>query len=181
MGNTAQHCRLGLFQDSDFAGDLEDSKSTSGGTLCVFGCHTFVPLSWMCKKQISVSHGSTESEVISLDAGLRMDGLLALDLWDIVIEVLRTTKDNTQPNHTSHKETWTVFDSKTKSKQVTRKQKVDQLSEVDHVPTNTHSSQGESQLYIFEDNEAVINMIIREWPFGCLTESTWTQDPNQFC
>ena len=24
--NTAQQCRLGLFQDSDFAGDLEDSK-----------------------------------------------------------------------------------------------------------------------------------------------------------
>ena len=36
-GNTAKQCRLGLFQDSDFAGDLEDSKSTSGGTLCVFG------------------------------------------------------------------------------------------------------------------------------------------------
>ena len=30
VGNTAQHCRLGLFQDSDVAGDLEDSKSTSG-------------------------------------------------------------------------------------------------------------------------------------------------------
>ena len=29
VGNTAQHCRLGLFQDSDFAVDLEDSKSTS--------------------------------------------------------------------------------------------------------------------------------------------------------
>ena len=27
-GNTAQQCRLGLFQDSDFAGDIEDSKST---------------------------------------------------------------------------------------------------------------------------------------------------------
>ena len=38
-GNTAQHCRLGLFQDSDFAGDLEDSKSTSGGILCIFGSH----------------------------------------------------------------------------------------------------------------------------------------------
>ena len=36
VGNTAKQCRLGLFQDSDFAGDLEDSKSTSGGTLCVF-------------------------------------------------------------------------------------------------------------------------------------------------
>ena len=33
---------------------------------------------------------------------------------------------------------------------------------VDYVPTNTHSSQGESQLYIFEDNEAVIKMIIKE-------------------
>ena len=43
VGNTAKQCRLGLFQDSDFAGDLEDSKSTSGGTLCVFGSHTFVP------------------------------------------------------------------------------------------------------------------------------------------
>ena len=42
-GNTAKQCRLGLFQDSDFAGDLEDSKSTSGGTLCIFGSHTFVP------------------------------------------------------------------------------------------------------------------------------------------
>ena len=30
VGNTAKQCRLGLFQDSDFAGDLEDSKSTSG-------------------------------------------------------------------------------------------------------------------------------------------------------
>ena len=66
VGNTAQQCRLGLFQDSDFAGDLEDSKSTSGGTLCVFGSHTFVPISCMCKKQTSVSHSSTESEVIFL-------------------------------------------------------------------------------------------------------------------
>ena len=62
VGNTAKQCRLGLFQDSDFVGDLEDSKSTSGGTLCIFGSHTFVPLSWMCKKQTSVSHSSTESE-----------------------------------------------------------------------------------------------------------------------
>ena len=42
VGNTAKQCRLGLFEDSDFAGHLEDSKSTSRGTLCVFGSHTFV-------------------------------------------------------------------------------------------------------------------------------------------
>ena len=88
MGNTAKQCRLGLFQDSDFAGDLEDSKSTSGGTLCIFGSHTFVPISWMCKKQTSVSHSSSESEIISLDAGLRMDGMPALDLWDLIVTVL---------------------------------------------------------------------------------------------
>ena len=41
VGDTVKQCRLGLFQDSDFAGDLEDSKSTSGGTLCVFGSHSF--------------------------------------------------------------------------------------------------------------------------------------------
>ena len=51
VGNTAQHCRQGLFQDSDFAGDLEDSKSTAGGVLSIFGSRTFVPVSWMCKKQ----------------------------------------------------------------------------------------------------------------------------------
>ena len=75
------------FQGSDFAGDLKDSKSTSGGTLCVFGSHTFVPISWMCKKQTSVSHSSTESEIISLDTGLRLDGLLALELWDLIVSV----------------------------------------------------------------------------------------------
>ena len=44
VGNIAKQCRLGLFQVSDFAGDLEDSKSTSGGKLCVFGSHIFFQL-----------------------------------------------------------------------------------------------------------------------------------------
>ena len=61
----------------------------------IFGSRTFVP--WMCKKQTSVSHSSTESEIISLDAGLRMDRLPALDL---VVEVLGTTKEfQNQPKH----------------------------------------------------------------------------------
>ena len=88
VGNTAKQCRLGLFQDSDIAGDLEDSKSTSGGTLCVFGRHTFVLISWMCKKQTSVSHSSTESEIISVDAGLRMYGKRALDFVDLIVTIL---------------------------------------------------------------------------------------------
>ena len=87
VGNTGKQCRLGLFQDSDFAGDLEDSKSTSGGTLCIFGSHTFAPIKWMCKKQTAVSHSSTESEIISLDTGLKMDELSALELWDLIVSV----------------------------------------------------------------------------------------------
>ena len=59
VGNTAQHCRLGLFQDSDFAGDSEDSKSTSGEIL---------------RTRTSVSYSSTESEIITLAGGLRSDG-----------------------------------------------------------------------------------------------------------
>ena len=87
MGNTAKQCRLGLFQDSDFAGDVEDSKSASGATLCIFGSHRFVPISWMYKKRTAVSHSSTESEIISLDTGLRLDGLLSLELWDLIVSV----------------------------------------------------------------------------------------------
>ena len=48
---------------------LEDSKSTSGRTLCILGSHSFVPISWMCKKQTAVSHISKESEIISMDTG----------------------------------------------------------------------------------------------------------------
>ena len=47
-------------------------------------------------KQTSVSHSSTESEIISLDAGLRMDGIPARDLWDCVIEVLHSSSNQSQ-------------------------------------------------------------------------------------
>ena len=90
VGSTAKLSRLGLFQDSDFARNLEDSKSTPGGTLCVFGSHTFVPISWMCKKQNAVAHSSTESVIISLDTGFRLDGLFSLELWHLIVSVLRT-------------------------------------------------------------------------------------------
>ena len=55
---------------------------------CVFFLEVIVPISRMCKKQTAVSHSSTESEIISLDAGLRLDGLPALELWDLIVSVL---------------------------------------------------------------------------------------------
>ena len=56
MWKYCQSMQTWTFKTLTFAGDLEDSKSTSGGTLCVFGSHTFVPISWVCKKQTAVSH-----------------------------------------------------------------------------------------------------------------------------
>ena len=64
------------------------------GVLCVVGSQTLFPISWMCEEQTSVSHSSTESDIISLDAGLRLDGFPALDLWDLIIAVLGNTNWN---------------------------------------------------------------------------------------
>ena len=131
VGNTVKQCRLELFQDSDFAGDLEDSKSTSGGTLCSCGSHTFVPISWMCKKQTAVSHSSTESEIISLDTGLRLDGLLALELWDLNVSVLGNVsrvsdgsgklESDIHKRHKPHK-------------------KIDVMKNIDSVPSNVQTA-----------------------------------------
>ena len=73
----------------------------------------------------------------------------ALDLWDIVIEVLRSTNNTVQPNQHGIGKLVRGPNPKTKTQTDKRRQKVDQLSDEDYVPTNTHSSQDESQLYTF--------------------------------
>ena len=171
--NNAKQCSLGLFQDSDFAGNLGDSKSISGGTLCVFGSHTFVPISWMCKKQTAVSHSSTESEIISLDAGLRLDGLLALDLWDLIVLVLGNTTQN-------HDRTGQPVVGRDTSREPSQQSQgmINALNNIDCVPSNVQFSHQEALLYEFEDNEAVIKMILGPTELrliGYSIESIWTQ------
>ena len=159
--NTAKQCRLGLFQDSDFAGDLEDSKSTSGGTLCIFGSHTFVSISWMCKKQTSVSHSSIESEIISLDAGLRLDGIPALDLGDLIVAVLH---GNTYQSNQERGDQYTNLVRVRPHTLSTRKKShgmIDDPDNVDFISSNANSSRQEALLKIFEDNEAVIKMFLK--------------------
>ena len=87
VGDRPSDVTLALFSDASFAGDLRDSKSTSGGFLCLVGPNTYVPISWICKKQGAVSHSTAEAEVISLDAGVRLEGLPALSLWSLVIDI----------------------------------------------------------------------------------------------
>ena len=162
VGNTAKQCRLGLFQDSDFAGDLEDSKSISGGTLRIFGSHTFVPISWMCKKQTSVSHSSTESEIISLDARWRLDGIPALDLCNLIEAVLGNTNQSYKEQgdlYMNKREVCSPPHPNQKRKQCQRV--INDLDNVDCITSNVTSFHQEVLLFVFEDNEAVIKMIIK--------------------
>ena len=129
-----------------------------------FGKYTFVPISWMFKKQTSVSHRSTESEIISLDAGLRVFGVPFLDLWDLIVVVL----GNTHRNHTEEgfffflknkREVRSPPHTVHKHKQSQRV--INDLDNVDFIPSNVQSSHQDALLYVFEDNEAVIKVIIK--------------------
>ena len=40
VGDKVGNCKLCAFQNASFVGDLKDSKSTSGGVLCMFGDRT---------------------------------------------------------------------------------------------------------------------------------------------
>ena len=65
-------------QDRVIHTNIISSKIDLGKKSMYFRSRTFVPESWMRKKQTSVSYSSTESEVISSDAGPRMDGFNSL-------------------------------------------------------------------------------------------------------
>ena len=116
----------------------------------------------MCEKQTSFSHSSTESEIISLDAGLRLDGIPALDLWDLIVAVL----GNTNQSHEEHGDPFIDKREVRSTPHTIQKRKqsqgvIDDLDNVDFISSNVNSSRQEALLYVFEDDEAVIKMIIK--------------------
>ena len=118
----------------------------------------------MCKKETSVPHSATEAEIVSLDAGLRMDGIPALDLWDLVKEVFHSSTNPTTPK-IKYEETRRVTPHQNKHTQNQTKVPIQhdnlELSDVDDVSSNAKSFQFGAMLTIFEDNEAVIQIIIK--------------------
>ena len=94
-----------------------------------------------------------------------MDGIPALDLLDLVIEVFHSSpnqqkkaKDRVQ----GHLLRTTSSRKHTKNDVKTPIQYNDlELCHVDYVSSNAKSSRFGAMLYIFEDNEAVIKMIIK--------------------
>ena len=107
----------------------------------------------MCKKQTAVSHSSTESEIISLDTGLRLDSLPALELWDLIVSVFGSVS---QISDRSGQPESDVIKKHHKSQRG-----IDAMKDIDSVPSNVQSSRQEALLYVFEDDEAVIKMIIK--------------------
>ena len=81
-----------------------------------------------------------------------MDGLLALELWDLIVSVLgnvsRVSDGSGKPEcdvHKHHKP----------------HKKIDVMKDIDAVPSHVQSARQEALLYVFEDNEAVIKIIIK--------------------
>ena len=145
VGDNPEDCILVLYVDASFAGWLKDSKSTTGAYLCLVGPKTFVPITWLSKKQGAVSHSSSEVEVIALDAATRMEGISALSLWDTVVEVFGEKCSN--PRSGTEDKPGILHDVKSI------------LTNVDYVPPTLPISSGKGQLVILEDNDAVIKMV----------------------
>ena len=91
-----------------------------------------------------------------LDAGLRLDGIPALDLWDLIVSV----RGNTTQNHDRREQPVVCRDKNHGQGQQSRGM-FNVLNNVDFVPSNVQFSHQEAVLYVFEDNEAVINIIIK--------------------
>ena len=93
----------------------------------------FVPISCMCKKQTSVSHSSTEPENHFFGCRIEIGWYPRIVLWDLIVAILHgNTNQSSQARMT-----------------------------LISFPQTSNFSHQEALLYVFEDNEAVIKMIIK--------------------
>ena len=109
----------------------------------------------VCANQLD-SHSSTEAEIISLDAGLRMDGIPALTIWDLVIVVSHSVPIN--PDEPK-REPWGNPSAVVKPNMQNPIQfkHTDVIpTNIDHIPSNTKNFQSTAVLNAFEDNETCV-------------------------
>ena len=86
---------------------------------------------------------------------MRVDGVPALDLWDLIVLVLGNTTQN-------HDRTGKLVVCRDQSHLLNQSRGViNVLDNVDLVPSNVRFSHQGALLFVFEDNEAVIKMILK--------------------
>ena len=88
----------------------------------------------------------TVQQNLRLDTGLSLDGLPALELWDLIVSVFGSVTQSS--------------DRTGRPVDIERNQKshgeINVLKNIDSVPSNVQSSRQEALLYVFEDIAAVI-------------------------
>ena len=102
----------------------------------------------MRKKQAAVSHSSAESETKQLDVGLRMEGVPADQLWDSLLETFAFSDAGRDPQRPSGER---------------HSHSIEHMSRVvvDHVQCNIPQSSCPAMLFMFENSEADISVIIQ--------------------
>ena len=80
-----------------------------------------------------------------------MDGIPALDLWDLVIGVFHSFSTNQTNKDTDLRELQGNLLQRTPHMNL-------DLANIDHVSSNVKPSGSSAMLYVFEDNEAVLKM-----------------------
>ena len=98
-----------------------------------------------------LADSSSESEVVALDAGARLEGIPAVALWEEILDVFAPGLPAGPP--------------KNKASTLTSRDgflsELDRIIEtMDYVPPMIPPASGKGKLVLFEDNEAVIKMAI---------------------
>ena len=98
MGDSFDKLALSLYSDAGFAGDEGSSKSTTGICMALTGPNTSFPVKGVSMKQTCVSHSTPEAEIVSANAAGHLEGLPALQLWDVLLErkVIATLLEDNQ-------------------------------------------------------------------------------------
>ena len=146
MCNTAQHCRLGHSKTQILLATSRTQHQLREEAYVSLEVERSSPLPGCARNKRQYPTVLQNPKVFRWMLGCEWMGyvLLTYDRSVMFIEQQETVRGITNPN----------------PKQQGNRD-VDQLSHVDYVTTNANSSQGESQLYIFEDNDAVIKMLIK--------------------
>ena len=146
--NQIEDCKLGLFQDASFAGDLRDLKIQRQEVYCACLDPTRLFQLRGCARSKPQFLTAVQSLNFSPGAGLRVDGSPALQFGECL------GKTSSKPA----RETLSVTYAK-ESFRFTHILTTFFNESIDHVPPNIPNSSDSTRLYVFEDTAAVIQMI----------------------
>ena len=110
--------------------------------------------SHVCAKKLDVPRSRLQFHTV-------MDGIPALTLWDLVIEVFHSVPNNTEGPKRELRRNPSAIVKPNMHNPVPIKHNNVIPTNIDNIPSNRKNPDSSAMLYVFEDNEAVIKMIIK--------------------